>query len=1703
MSEVFFGSKNEQELKEAPAGWLSSSKLCRKLNLAQTTVVKKAREIASEQGKSSEWIGVFLQKGKEVELYSPELINLIPASIIRRYPENWLNITTLASLTGWHVDVIKKIVEPYRNSHSEWFGIYGDKRNRPFEYFHPDLVEIIHKEVKNRVYAPEGWQTVNKLAHNLKISHHFLDKKIRKLGEGHPEWLNEYVIPEGQMRLHIHPELIKKVIDDVTGEHAPGIAPDGWKTNSALAADIQRTYYYVQKIALQYQEEHPEWFSKFTDSVNKVCLFYHPDLVDKIKQICQRSVEIPPKDWVTVNKLARQLNVDYYRLQKIVESYRIAQPESLHTYVNKTGRLVEFISPQLVKKIEEDLENSIELPAGWLTIEALADTFDLYSTVIHGFLNKYRSTNPEWFAIIKNKLGKDVEIIYRDAFELLKNSVLQIEKAPIGWQTLGGMAAELRVGQDLLLRLISDHLKPDNNGFFNTGGLRRREFFSSELKEVARKKLEVRKQKPPKGWLTTSDLVKICNVRSNTTITSFLKPYRKTNPDWFIEFKGVGGRQVEHCHPELVALIKERYSGRMLGDEHVSLPPPEWINISEIVNYCDSSYDVVRRIIKRLTAKHLQWTGTYLDKANRLNKFYHPNFVKLILLELQDKTEHAPEGWLKFRQLRNLSKSNFYSCKQDIEKIVSDHPDWTGYYLSDKGKRVVFYHPNVSSELIQYRSLINRTYDYSLEDKLSEFLKNNGEESQRGIGEMIKLIGIFGPSRCVDLLYKFRPEFRGLPVERVSSILTQYLGDFLVNKYEFNIKDVGLTVDFLSEHTFREGLYEAMKDHCLHYYFEQRKQDVRGDAYEIIYKYIFHIVDALESVSNEFIEEVIEKVGLYFASAIRDFHKPDKFITELSEGREFPDLNQKINMKELADKKRMLIADEMGLGKSASVIMAKEHMKVGCALVVVPSNVTGTWQDYLSDDRDKRGYFKTGQAPRVLVVGGIEDLNDVTKDQYDYIVISHEKLNGRYAPLLEQIDPDMLIVDEVHKLKNVKAGKKGATRSRALMPVIRKLEKAHQNGENRYLALLSGTPIPNKVRDIAFIIKLLYPERFGEMQSAELVRNIIHGDIIDLRALLVPHMQMKELEDAVEMPKRDQKTVEIELSRAESDIYEALLELDELTAQEKMQTLRQYLLNPALLDSMPGIEGSKISALRTQIIDAFKVNTKVAVIVNGYVTDVMRGKNNIIDKLGLPPDIKIGLIHGGAGNKEQRPDLQNEFNNSPRKMLLVVSGQTADVGISLVGAERTIIYNEPWTESDLRQQKARVFRPGLKHDIVEETLIVKGTIEEGIHEYIARKHKAIEKILKGVPLSELEQRMLAKREDKNDGEGIEFEVNPELARTYYSWRNRLTQMFGHTKENGEELMLKFLETWGADYAEGYRQVGARSYQSNTNRVAGTLIDEMIKKTGRHSAALEILDVASGPEMLRRHIGNAHQASISSLDINPHHFKDSMSGKTHTGSWRKMPFKPRSFDYLNCAMAFQDSAFAPSKGKYERLDVLREMNRVLKPGGRAVISMIFSMEMKDMGKFKLFAEATGFHVVQDYSGQAEFDNQFASQIITLEKFADVEKSSEDIVKEVGAANVDGLKMFKTNKSIKNDREILTGFLLDGKAKIINLNDSDRAVLREEKEVADLVKELKRTYGAIKDIPAQEIIDNGFVRILAGKQYFVFKRLVTAQGVVILK
>lgn len=1021
-------------------------------------------------------------------------------------------------------------------------------------------------------------------------------------------------------------------------------------------------------------------------------------------------------------------------------------------------------------------------------------------------------------------------------------------------------------------------------------------------------------------------------------------------------------------------------------------------------------------------------------------------------------------------------------------------------FIKGKGKNGVLtnlYNPLDLLKIFKERESFKKNKKQEEEQIKQVNLKSFAEEVLQGETlqgqEFRQLINLFGGSRAADLLYRYRPEYSGVPVERVKKILAEYLGEFLLQKPSFNIDDIKTGLNYLSDQDLKEDLFELIKDNGLVFYNQKRKSGAIQNAFEILKEYTEYIKDKTSSLKNEHLNEIIEKTKEYYLS-LEKFKKPNNIVEFIKEERPFPDFYQLINIKEIVDKNKLLIADEMGVGKSASVILAKEYLGLKQALVVVPSNVINTWADYLSDKTSEKGeqigYFKKETAPKVLIIENLNSLKNIETAGYDYILVSQEKLKDDYVKELKKINYDFLIVDEVHKLKNILQGK----RAEGILKLAEKIER-----EDKYLALLSGTPAPNYISDIALILKLLYPEKFKNIRNKELTRSIIYGEELDLRTLLIRRAQMKSLADAGEsiiMPKLEERILEIELSEEEKKVYEVLMEEDEITAPEKIRILRQFLLNPKLLNPTPNIESSKISALSGELNKSFKEKDKIVVFFNGYIENVIRGEKSIISKLKLPEDIEVMMIEADT-SPNQRKEIQKELKESDKKILLLVSGQTADVGVDFSGGNGVYFYNEPWTKYDYKQQLARVYRPGLKEDLKSAVFIVKGSIEEGIHKYIEIKEKAIEKLLRNIPRTDLENRLLEKSEKQRDPN---LEVNPRLAEYYFSSWDRMMKIFAYVKGLGEEDFKKFLSEFGEAYANCYLDLGTRSYQANANRVVAAVLDSIIQ-TEKTPAQLKILDIASGPEMLKKHIKEEYQDKITSLDINEYHFKGK-GGKRVVGGFSKLPFKNGSFDYTSLSLALHYTKFLPSRKEYERLEVLSEINRILKIGGKAALNFIYSLDFKNAEAFRNIVKILGFEVLENYSGQISEKN-YESKLVTLRKVKDINLDRESLIEKISRENLEGLKFINTKVKLKNSRKIIEEFNLAGRKMRVFFNQDDFKSLEEEKNISKIIVLFKKKYKNIEKIPDYEIIKNKLIRIFNGRRYILFKKMETGDGYIVQK
>jgi ubiquinone/menaquinone biosynthesis C-methylase UbiE len=129
---------------------------------------------------------------------------------------------------------------------------------------------------------------------------------------------------------------------------------------------------------------------------------------------------------------------------------------------------------------------------------------------------------------------------------------------------------------------------------------------------------------------------------------------------------------------------------------------------------------------------------------------------------------------------------------------------------------------------------------------------------------------------------------------------------------------------------------------------------------------------------------------------------------------------------------------------------------------------------------------------------------------------------------------------------------------------------------------------------------------------------------------------------------------------------------------------------------------------------------------------------------------------------------------------------------------------------------------------------------------------------------------------------------------------------------------------------------ARWYANLTRKALDDFSSLARQVSGQLPANAEVLEVAPGPGYFAIELAKLDDYRITGLDISKTFVeiakRNAAEAKVHVdfqrGNASGMPFKSGSFDFLLCRAAFKNFA-AP-------LGALREMHRVLKPGGRALI-----------------------------------------------------------------------------------------------------------------------------------------------------------------------
>jgi SNF2 family DNA or RNA helicase len=479
---------------------------------------------------------------------------------------------------------------------------------------------------------------------------------------------------------------------------------------------------------------------------------------------------------------------------------------------------------------------------------------------------------------------------------------------------------------------------------------------------------------------------------------------------------------------------------------------------------------------------------------------------------------------------------------------------------------------------------------------------------------------------------------------------------------------------------------------------------------------------------------------------------------------------------------RAILADEVGLGKTIEAgLILKEYMVRGLVkkvLILVPASLVLQWVRELNS---KFGIPAAAQKKAYMW------------EQCDIVVASMDTAKrDPHRDIVLNMEYDMLIIDEAHKLKNKK------TTNYQFVSELRK----------KYCLLLTATPVQNDMKELYNLINVLKPGQLGgqgRFQSSFVRGKRTPKNEDQLQEELSKIMIRNRRSDGgVAFTKRSVKNIALQLSPEEMELYNGVTNfvrdryqetqgdlssiLSLVTLQREVCSSRDavFLTLFNMFKKMP--EDSPMRARigeLVQLIKSIKANTKaekamelIQSIGDKVIifTEYRASQEYLLHYL---KEAKIMAVPYRGGMNRGKKDWMMDLFRSRAQVL--VATEAGGEGINLQFCNHMINFDLPWNPMRVEQRIGRVHRLGQTKDVNIYNLSTSGTIEEHILNLLHEKINMFEMVIGGLDTileriekknSSLESRLLKMVLESRDDSEVRNRLD-ELGREFHTVREEV------------------------------------------------------------------------------------------------------------------------------------------------------------------------------------------------------------------------------------------------------------------------------------------------------------------------------------------
>ncbi len=425
---------------------------------------------------------------------------------------------------------------------------------------------------------------------------------------------------------------------------------------------------------------------------------------------------------------------------------------------------------------------------------------------------------------------------------------------------------------------------------------------------------------------------------------------------------------------------------------------------------------------------------------------------------------------------------------------------------------------------------------------------------------------------------------------------------------------------------------------------------------------------------------------------------------------------------------KSIIADEMGLGKTIQAIavaelLRKEHL-ISSALIVCPTSLKYQWK------REIERF--THQHAHVIEGGHLQRKLQYFKEVPYKIVSYHSMLND--IKILGSLDADLLIMDEVQRLKNWNT----------------QIARAARRIRSDYSVILSGTPLENRLEELYSVMELAdqwclapyYLFKHECIECDETGKVIGYKNLNRVGEQIRQHLIRRTKKGvALQMPPRQDKKLIVPMTKEQMGIHDEfkfqvtlivekwqrlhfLSETDRLRLLKLLAQMRMVCDSTYILDQKSRHD-TKVEETMNILDSLFSQGEEEKVVIFSQWERMTR----LIAAELENRNIGYANLHGAIPSR-QRADLIRDFCDNP-KCRVFLSTDAGATGLNLQVASTIINLDLPWNPAVLEQRIARIYRLGQQKSVQVINLISANTIEEDMIDKLRFKTAMFEGVLDG------------------------------------------------------------------------------------------------------------------------------------------------------------------------------------------------------------------------------------------------------------------------------------------------------------------------------------------------------------------------------------